>query len=90
MTTNEAIKWLKVEASCIEEDVGNGKEILEAYDMAIKALEQEPILDKIRAEIASALSEELPNDIRTQISDVGIGLEIALKIIDKHRKEDEI
>lgn len=47
------------------------------------------VLDKIRAEIDSALSEELPNDVRTQISDVGIGLEIALKIIDKHRKEAE-
>lgn len=51
------------------------------------------VLDEIRAEIDSALSgalsEELPNDVRTQISDVGIGLEIALKIIDKHRKEDE-
>ena len=42
MTIDEAIKWLNVEASYIEEDVGNGKEILEAYDMAIKALEQEP------------------------------------------------
>ena len=47
------------------------------------------VLDEIRAEIDSALSEELPNDVRTQISDVGIGLEIALKIIDKHRKEAE-
>ena len=45
------------------------------------------VLDEIRAEIDSALSEELPNDIRTQISDVGIGLEIALKIIDRHRRE---
>lgn len=40
MTNNKAIKWLKVEASYIEEDVGHGKEILEAYDMAIEALEQ--------------------------------------------------
>ena len=40
MTNDKAIKWLKVEASYIEEDVGNGKEILEAYDMAIEALEQ--------------------------------------------------
>ena len=40
MTNEKAIKWLKVEASYIEEDVGHGKEILEAYDMAIKALEQ--------------------------------------------------
>lgn len=50
MTNEEAIKWLKVEASYIEEDVGNGKEILEAYDMAIKALEQEPCEDCISRE----------------------------------------
>ena len=42
MTNEKAIKWLKVEASYIEEDVGHGKEILEAYDMAIEALEQQP------------------------------------------------
>ena len=42
MTNEKAIKWLKVEASYIEEDVGHGKEILEAYDMAIQALEQQP------------------------------------------------
>lgn len=42
MTNEEAIKWLNVEASYIEADVGNGKEILEAYDMAIESLEQQP------------------------------------------------
>lgn len=48
MTREKAIKWLKVEASYIEEDVGSGKEMLEAYDMAIEALEQEPcdVFDK--------------------------------------------
>lgn len=40
MTKDEAIKWLKVESSYIEENVGHGKEILEAYDMAIEALEE--------------------------------------------------
>jgi hypothetical protein len=39
MTTEEAIKWLKVEQCCVSEE-GNGKELIEAYDMAIKALEQ--------------------------------------------------
>ena len=37
---------MNVEASYIEEDVGTGKEILEAYDMAIKALEQQPKVGK--------------------------------------------
>ena len=44
MTNEKAIKWLKVEASYIEEDIGHGKEILEAYDMAIEALEREKYL----------------------------------------------
>lgn len=47
MTNEEAIKWLKVEASYIEEDVGHGKEILEAYDMAIESLAQKPCEDCI-------------------------------------------
>ena len=42
MTNDKAIKWLQTESSYIEEDVGHGKEILEAYDIAIEALEQEP------------------------------------------------
>lgn len=47
MTNDEAIKWLKVESSYIEENVGHGNEILEAYDMATKALEQQPCEDCI-------------------------------------------
>ena len=50
MTNKKAIKWLKIEASYIEEDVGHGKEILEAYDMAIEALEKEPCEDCISRE----------------------------------------
>ena len=59
MTNDKAIKWLKVEASYIEGDVGNGKEILEAYDMAIKALEKEPCNDAIsRTELLSKIDAE--------------------------------
>lgn len=47
------------------------------------------VLDKIRAEIGNALSEEILSDNRQQISDVGIGLEIALSIIDKYKSESE-
>lgn len=46
---------------------------------------QEPVLDKIIADTGSALSEEVLDDNRQQISDVGIGLEIALRIIDKYK-----
>lgn len=45
------------------------------------------VFNKIRAEIDNALSGETLGDNRQQISDVGIGLEIALSIIDKYRPE---
>lgn len=54
-----------------------------------KLLEQEPILDKIIADIGSALSEEVLDDNKQKISDIGIGLEIALSIIDKYKAESE-
>ena len=61
MTAEEAIKELR-EASDSEVRYGDINhhydEVIkrvEAYDMAIKALEQEPILDKIRAEIIDTL-----------------------------------
>jgi hypothetical protein len=48
MTREEAIKWLKVEQCCVSEE-GNGKELIEAYDMAIKALEE---MDRFEFEIS--------------------------------------
>ena len=56
---------------------GNMGEQKEALDMAIKALEQEPILDKIRAEI------ELKVDHRTNM----LCAEDVFEIIDKYRAE---
>ena len=52
------------------------EEVNEAFDIAIKALEQESVLDKIRAEIKA-----MSGDIET-IADV-------LAIIDKHKAESE-
>lgn len=63
--------------------------IYEEHKLILELLEQESILDKIRAEIDSALSEESLSDNRQQISDVGIGLELALSIIDKYKAESE-
>ena len=45
------------------------------------------LLEGIKAEINKALSEETISDNRQQISDVGVGLELALNVIDKHIKE---
>lgn len=50
--------------------------ISEALDMAIKALEQEPVLDKIRAEILEYIDDL---DIATEICD----------IFDKYKVESE-
>lgn len=61
------------------------REAVEAFDMAIKALEQEPILDKIRAEIETDLShfcfDEWGNENPTW-------KEIKV-IIDKYKAESE-
>lgn len=56
-------------------------------DRAIKALEQEPILDKIRAEI----DKERFVDKCTMIckNANASGLEVAMQIIDKYKAESE-
>ena len=80
MTRGEAINNLKRVGECLDMTYANEqeKEELEAINMAIEALEQEPILDKIRAEIEelkphSHYTQEMKNKV--------------LEIIDKHRGE---
>lgn len=84
MSREEAISFLQIDK--LYQDI---KDYRDALDMAIKALEQEPMLDKIRTDIGRALSEEVLDDNRHLISDIGIGLEIALRIIDKYKAESE-
>ena len=57
----------------------------EMFDMAIKALEQESILDKIRAEIL----EEHENAYAREDDDTAYGLSMALDILDKYMAESE-
>ena len=66
-----------------------------SLDMAIKALEQEPILDKVRAEIETKygqckLTEYIVqyDGICTSANDIGDIADI-LQIIDKHKSESE-
>lgn len=73
MTREEAIKRLKLTDAC---DI----ELCEALDMAIKALEQEPVLNKIRAEIEQEYKVESEHPY-------GQGLRRALEIIDKYMAE---
>ena len=76
MTKEEAIETLT------SKDVHNSDKMLEARDMAIKSLEQEPILDKIRAEIAGLTYYWCEVNPKTVIDDV-------LQIINKYKAESE-
>jgi len=69
---NEAIEFFKKIA---EKEVNNAK----YSKLAIEALEQEPILDKIRAEIEQIVDEEQKHDKKW-----AVGLRYSLKIIDKY------
>ena len=82
MTREEAIKLVKeVTGMSLDWDDAH----YDALQMAIKALEQEPILDKIRAEI-----EALPNanPSYTHTCDV-VDREDVFDIIDEYKAESE-
>ena len=82
MTREEAIKELK------EYEDGLDLEYATPFDKAIlyaiKVMEQEPILDKIRAEIDKQYDRVHPYNISC-----ADGLEMALEIIDKYKAESE-
>lgn len=61
--------------------------IEDAVEMAINALEQEPVLDKIRAEIDKA--RFVDKDTRICKNALASGLKVAMEIIDKYRAESE-
>ena len=81
MTREEAIEILKYNSNVIHQTI-NGetdpKEV-EALDMAIKALEQQPVLDKIRAEIIQL--------IQNGVLKIESGNEALFDIIDKYNAE---
>ena len=83
MTREEAIKRLKDGAPFSElVDV----EWEEALNIAIKALEQEPVLDEIRAEIESEKLEDSPNFC---IKAHNNAVDRVLQILDKCKAESE-
>jgi len=63
------------------------EDILSARDMAIKALKQEPILDKIRAEIEQEYTKF--RNKSDMWNERACGLGMALEIIDKYKTEKE-
>ena len=78
MTREEAIEALT------SKDVCNSDIMLEALEMAIEALKQKDILDKIRAEIErTAKDYDKIDDYRD-----GRGFWLSLGIIDKHIGKD--
>lgn len=93
MTREEAIKELEILKEEYWDDDGYGHETKQyddtmlALDMAIQALEQESILDKIRAEIDKA--RFVDKDTRICKNALASGLEVAMEIIDKYKSESE-
>ena len=91
MTREEAISIMNVIIHMLEPQYDNDR-VEEAVDMAIKALEQEPILDKIRAEIKRVMSimdDEIKNHDRKDLINFVNGLNQSLMIIDKYKAESE-
>lgn len=95
MTREEAIEILSRPKSM----KGVPAEILKAHAMAIKALEQEPVLDKIRAEIETKYGQydicEYFEDYDYEENDISeyrpIGnISDILQIIDKYKAESEV
>lgn len=89
MTREEAIKWL---TNIKDKFIHGGDEAFdnarrEALDMAIKALEHEPNLDKIRAEIKGMTPTYHNHD--WSITDL-VPMSEVLKLVDKYNAESEV
>lgn len=94
MTRQDAIEAIKIAKAEIEWDYPLDYQM--AFDMAIKALGKEPILDKIRAEIKQAADKQF--QIAMGVADLNerythIQMENAyrhiLNIFDKYKAESE-
>ena len=83
MTREEAIRCLSVHSSTNGSGLCTDKQHYEAKQMAIKALEQEPILDKIRAEIEQ-ITDTMGVSYNQYVSKIDV-----LEIIDKYRESED-
>lgn len=83
----EKLSELRSNYSCFDEREQPYYHALSLGIEGIKALEQEPILDKIRAEIDKA--RFVNKDTRICKNALASGLEVAMEIIDKYREESE-
>jgi hypothetical protein len=89
MTNEEAIAQLKsiLETGISDDEVLLFTEDYEAIDIAIKSLEQESILDKIRAEIYRKQYDFM--DDKDYDEGIRFGLMLAYQILDKYKAESE-
>lgn len=71
------------EDECLVTEIAIGDEDIKAFNMAIKALEQEPILDKLRAEIDKIYEREGSS------FDCLNALDELKEFIDKYKSESE-
>ena len=87
MTREEAIKLL-VNATYSDEWQGN-EDLTTAHNMAIQTLEQEPILDKIRAEISNIPLTDTDGNNGHWYREPQAIIDDVLQIIDKYKAESE-
>ena len=71
------------ENECLVTEITIGDEDIKAFKMAIIALEQEPVLDKIRSEI----QENINYNKKMNYQGIVAGLLLTLTIIDKYKGE---
>jgi hypothetical protein len=86
MTREDAINIMKVIVHMLEEQYDTDR-VEDAVEMAITALEQESILDKIRAEIEQEYTKF--RNKSDMWNERACGLGTALEIIDKYTAEKE-
>lgn len=90
MTRDEARHWLEIELKLWEDECKSKHPIKEALGMVIKELEQEPVIDKVRAEIEAEIIPRNSDQYDYEAKWQNCGLRMALKAIDKYKSESEV
>ena len=85
--TREEVKKIFGELLLLGKAPCQKEELEDLCKIVLSALEQEPIIDKIRAEIDRA--RFIDKDTRICKNALASGLEVAMQIIDKYKAETE-
>ena len=88
MEREEVRDWLEIELKTWEDECKSKHPIKEALGAAIEVLEQEPVIDKIRAEIEAEMQYHSGTGEEV-IQAYADGLHNAIRIIDKYKAESE-